>query len=283
MHKNLLLDFYKQHDCTPLHYCEKHGYEFRNEPTGLSAESLNNAMLIAFKMPPERAIEYLKKRFKNLIPTSRWDEMTAIAHDKAFTVAKVMTADLLQDFYNLVETAKAEGWDLTTFQNEALPYAEKTGWTGNKLHRLKIIYDTNMQVSYAKGQYQGMKLLGDQGLRPYWEWLPSKSMQPNPLHIRFYGLVLPYDDPFWKIHYPRSRWGCKCGIHALSTKEIQDRGLEIKTGNNFLTDLTKNDLYKQLIEQEQKSSLNLLEAWEPQTNIYVKSIGDQLKKMLVKS
>ena len=280
MHKHLLLDFYKQHDCTPTQYFHNHSLKFRTESGGLSADSLNNAMLIAFKMPPERAIEYLKKRFKNLIPTARWDEMSAIAHDKAFTVAKVMTADLLQDFYNLVETAKTEGWTLETFQNEALPYAERTGWTGNKLHRLKTIYETNMNVSYAKGQYNQLRLLGDQGLRPYWMWLKSTSMQPNPLHIRFYNLVLPYDDPFWKVHYPRSRWGCKCGIRSLSAKEVQERRLEVKSGDGFISKLTKQDLYKQLIEQEQQSSLHLLEAWEPQTKIYVKSIGDQLRKML---
>ena len=149
-----------------------------------------------------------------------------------------------------------------------------------KVHFVWFPKEEDMQVSYAKGQFQQLKLLGDQGLRPYWMWLKSTSMNPNPLHIRFYGLVLPYDDPFWKTHYPRSRWGCKCGIRSLSTKEIQERGLEVNSGNSFLTDLTKNDLYKQLINQEQNSSLHLLKAWEPQTNIYVKSIGDQLKKML---
>ncbi len=280
MHHNLLIDFYKEHDCTPAHYCHVHGLEFKDEPTKLSADALNAAMLEAFNLPPEQALDYLKKRFKNLIPTWRWNDIDAIAHDKAFTVAKVMSADLLQDFYNLMEQAMKEGWDLSRFQSEALPYAELTGWTGNKLHRLKIIYDTNMKVTYSKSQYNQLRLLGEQGLRPYWMWLKSTARQPNALHMRFYGLVLPYDDPFWKKNYPGTRWGCECGIRSLSEKEVRDRGLEVKNGTDFINTLTQDELLNQLWKQDQESNLNLLKTWDPQTETYIKSIGEQLKQML---
>jgi len=63
----------------------------------------------AFKLPPERAIEWLKQRGKNLKLSTDWDELDAEAHNKAFTVAKVMNADILQLIYDFIEQAKTDG------------------------------------------------------------------------------------------------------------------------------------------------------------------------------
>ena len=84
--------------------------EYRKDPNTFRF-SFWRSLQTAFKLPPERALEWLKQRGKNLKVSTNWDEMNSVAHDNAFTVSKVMSANLLQDIYNHVEKAKSEGWN----------------------------------------------------------------------------------------------------------------------------------------------------------------------------
>jgi hypothetical protein len=276
MNQSLVIDFFKATGKLPSQCCPVHSHKFE-DPLNMGA-----ALPIAFKLPPEKALDYLKKKGSNIITSSRWDELDAAAHDKAFTVAKVMSADLVQDFYNKVEQAKKEGWPVEKFQKEAMDLADSAGWTGNKLHRLKIIYDTNMQIAYARGKYDKQMLLGKQGIYPLLEYMPSRASHPNPIHELFYHKVLRYDDPFWSIHYAPSRWGCKCWVRSLSEKEARDRGLEITNGSDLIDSIKNNPDLQDMYSQELDSSLNILEVWKPQTDIYVQGIGDKLAEMLKK-
>jgi len=261
---SIIVDFFKKTGHLPCHH------HFAD----------NDFIKSGFKVPPEKALEWLKKRGDKLKLTVNWDDLNSEAHNKSFTVAKVLTADLLQNFYNLVEKAKSEGWSLEKFQEEALPYAEQTGWTGNKLHRLRIIYNTNMMTAYARGKYQQQSLLAKNGLYPYLEYLPSSSEEPNPLHKKFYGLVLKFDDPFWNSFYPPSRFGCQCSTRSVSQKEIDDRKLNIVNGNDLIQSILKDPQLSKYYELENKSKLNVLKAWKPATNIYVRGIKQQLEKFL---
>lgn len=266
---NIILDYFKHTGKLPCHH---HKFD----------EAGDDIITAGFKLPPERALGWLKKRGEDLKVTVDWNQMDSFAHSRSFTVAKVMTADLLQDFYNLVEKAKRDGWSVEKFQKEALPFAEKAGWTGNNLHRLKTIYTTNMMTSYAQGKYKQQALLFEQGLYPYLEYRPSTSDEPNPLHKKFYGLILKFDDPFWDIFYPPSRFGCQCGVRSVSQKEFDKKNMKLVNGNDLIEEILKDEKLKKYYELESKGRLNVLKAWKPETAKYVSGIKTELEKMLAK-
>lgn len=265
---NIIIDYFKHTGKLPC----RHHHHFAGEE--------ENIIKTGFKLPPEKALAWLKERGKNLKTTVSWDDLDSSSHDKAFTVAKVMTADLLQEFYNLTEKAKSEGWSMQKFQDEALPSAERAGWSGNKLHRLRVIYNTNMMMAYSQGKYQQQALLADQGLYPYLEYMPSTSEEPNPVHKHFYNMILRFDDPFWKRHFPPSRHGCQCSTRSVSQKEVDKRGLEIVKGDDLIKQITSDPLLNQYYEAESKSRLNPLETWKPKTDVYVSGIRAELEKFI---
>ncbi|GAB1372779.1 hypothetical protein MASR1M45_28420 [Candidatus Kapaibacterium sp.] len=56
--------------------------------TSMKGFRFEDPLQTAFKLPPERALEWLKQRGKNLKISSDWEELDAEAHNKAFTVAR---------------------------------------------------------------------------------------------------------------------------------------------------------------------------------------------------
>lgn len=269
---NLVAEFYNHYGELP---CNCHSHEFKDEKS-----PIDKTIEIAWDLPPKRALEYLKKRADNLRITKSWDELSAEAHDSAFTVANVLTADLLQEFYKLTEKAKKEGWSLSQFQEKAKALPERAGWKGNNPHRLKIVYDTNMQLAFARGKYQGMKLLSEQKIMQYWQYVPSTSSEPNPLHEKYYNKIFRADDPIWSKIYPPSRFGCKCSVRAVSEREMREKGYIVLNGDNFLSEILKDETTLKDFEKEQKNRLNPLKQWEPDTSVYVTGIRQQLDELL---
>lgn len=47
-------------------------------------------------------------------------------------------------------------------------------------------------------------------LYPNLRWIRTRSANPRELHLRFAGLVLPKNDPFWLQNQPGNLWNCKC-------------------------------------------------------------------------
>lgn len=226
---------------------------------------------------PKRALEYLKKRGKKLLTSEEWDNLFNKSHDTAFTIAKVMSADILQMFFDLIEKAKNEGWTLEDFQKEAQSVAEKAGWTGNIKHRLKIIYKTNLGVAFAKGKYEEQKLLAEKGLRPYLKYLPSTSEEQNPLHKVFYNKVFRFDDPIWNIILPPSRFGCECSVRSVSQKEVDESKIKVERGTKVLLDIAKDPILRKELKAHNKSRINVLGTYKPKLDGYNVEISNQLK------
>jgi SPP1 gp7 family putative phage head morphogenesis protein len=216
----------------------------------------------AFKLPPERALEWLKQRGKNLKISSDWDELDAEAHDKAFTVAKVMNADILQLIYDYVERAKSEGMTLKQFQDSLLPELEKKGWAGATPSRLKVIYDTNMQMAYAQGKYRQQKLIAHIYL--YWKYTQIQRPTKRHNHSLLHGKVFRHDDPIWDLIYPPSGFCCKCSVTPIKD------GNNAEDGSKYLNQLKKSKDF----------TLQPAHTWKVDTSKYVKDLRNQLDKML---
>ena len=126
----------------------------------------NVDLSFAFGLPPEKAVEYF--RAKGYTIGWDWRETLHEAHAKAFTVAKVMKVDVLEDIRGAVDRALHDGLTLADFKKDLIPTLQKKGWWGEITHpetgepafidarRLTTIYQTNLQTAYMTGRYQAM-------------------------------------------------------------------------------------------------------------------------------
>lgn len=254
MNSNLIIDYCKKTGKIPV---MRKGYHFA-EP------NLKSIMPIAYKMPPSRAVEYLKKKGKNIISSEGWDSLDAEAHDKAFTVSKVTCAELLQTIYDHVEKAKSEGQTLKQFRDELLPKLKESGWTGATPSRLKVIYDTNMQMASAHGQYKRFKLIAN--IKPYWIYTQIERTNKRHDHALLNGKKFRHDDPIWDLIYPPSGFGCKCSV--TPTKD----GSGVENGADYLEQFKDSEDFQ----------LTPLKPWKPETDKYVEGIKQKLEEMMRK-
>jgi len=234
----------------------------------------NNTWYLASLMKPVKALSYLKKRSK-IITSDEWEKLKKQSHSKAFTVANVTKADVLQDIYDSVLKAKSEGWTVKQFQAQLIPALQKKGWYGSKdntenkqltKHRLKIILDTNMKTSYSQGQYESKKAISK--YRPYWLYTQRDRENKNPAHKKFDGKVFRHDDPIWKKIYPPSQYGCACNVRAISEKELESKNIKVDKGKNY---------EKVLNDNPKEFQIQTLEEWKPDLSKYGKKLKEHLK------
>ncbi|WP_425320094.1 phage minor head protein [Cereibacter azotoformans] len=175
-----------------------------------------------FRRPfPEQAAAF-RLRLGNLVPTARWDDIRRAEHDRAFMVAGALKADLLTDLAAAVDKAVSQGGTLEDFRRDFRAIVERRGWHGwtgegtkaGEAWRTRVIYRTNMAVSYAAGRMAQMV----EGNFKYWVYRHGGSREPRIQHLAWDGLALPPDHPFWQTHAPPNGWGCSCYIVGARTE-----------------------------------------------------------------
>jgi len=185
-----------------------------------------------FKLSPSMAIKYFKNKNNKL--SWDWHEVWQSAHQKSFTVAKLMREDVLQDIKDSLDKSLAEGKTFQQFQKELKPTLQKKGWWGEQfvgdsqgnikkvemgsLSRLKTIYQVNMQTSYMTGRYKIQ--LDNADNRPYWQYVAVMDKRTRPEHAELNERTFRYDDPFWDSFYPPNGWRCRCRVRALSKDDL---------------------------------------------------------------
>jgi len=238
--RNLLIEFYKKYGRVPVDFTE--------------GKSITNQVM---KKPPKEQIKSLMKKGKNLKLTINWNDLDSVAHDRAFTVAKVTNADMLQTILDALIDAKKTGKNVDEFKDSAKSMLEKKGFTSLKPFRLQTIYRMNMLIAYQKEKYEQAQRLGKANIKPYIKYLPSTSAEPNDLHRKFYDLIFRYDDPFWDTYWPPSRFGCQCSTRPLSQQEFQNEGGNLAKGDKLIKSLGKDAVLKKQIDNYEKSGLKI--------------------------
>ena len=162
-----------------------------------------------FGREPEQVVEYLKQ--KGYTFSWRWQDTLEAAHARAFTVAKVMRLDILQDIRDSLDRAIREGRTFEQFQRELMPTLKTKGGWGKGMvgdgagggevvqlgspRRLRTIYDVNLQTANQAGRYKSQ--WEDRENRPYWMYVAILDGRTRPLHRALNGKVFRCDDPFW--------------------------------------------------------------------------------------
>lgn len=202
-----------------------------------------------FGMPPEKAIEYFQA--KGYAITWSWKDLWQEAHAKAFTVAKVLNSDILDDIRGALDDALNNGTTLRDFEKTLTPILQAKGWWGKTEHtdtttgevstaqlgsprRLKTIYQTNLQTAYMAGRYRSMMESADS--HPYWRYVAVLDGRTRPAHRAMNGRVFRYDDALWSTHYPPNGFNCRCRVSPLSAAAVESEGITVQSSEGQLID-----------------------------------------------
>jgi prophage muMc02, F protein len=184
------------------------------------------------------AFEHFKS--KKILPGFSHYDVWLYQHSLAFTVAKMMDADMLAEVKDAVESAQQNGTAFADFKKRLKPYLMAKGWWGEQVmtdpldgepklvqlgstRRLKTIFNTNMQTAFAAGQWQ--RIQANKKALPYLRYNHSAAGHPRDNHKRYYGLVLPVDHDIWKVIFPPNGYGCKCSVSALTRRQAEREGI----------------------------------------------------------
>lgn len=196
--------------------------------------------VIPVGLSPREAVEYFQRKGHQF--AFSWQDVERAEHAKAFSVAKVMRADVLKDLRESVDDAIEHGTTLADFRRELTPTLQRYGWWGTQRmvdpadgreklvqlgspRRLETIYDTNLRTSYATGKWE--QIQRTKAARPYLRYIHLDGANPRPQHAAWNGLVLPVDDPFWTTHYPPNGWRCHCSVQQLSDRDLDRYGYTV--------------------------------------------------------
>ena len=188
--------------------------------------------------PPREALDWFEA--KGLKPSFDHRDVWREEHVHAFTVAKMMEADLLAWVQKDTARAMREGMTYQQWRRGLEPRLREAGWWGIQERmdpktgelrpvqlgspwRLRVIYDTNMRMARAAGQWQ--RAVESRETHPYLVYGLGPSIRHRKLHEAWDGLMYPLDDPFWQTHMPPNGWLCKCHVRQVSRVEAKRRGM----------------------------------------------------------
>ena len=225
------------------------------------------AILLAFDKAPEEAVKYLESQGIKI--NWNWKEQKDIIKKRAFTVSKVLSADVLQMVLDNLQKAVKEGDTFEDFKKDLEPKLKNSGYTkkdDGSAWRLKNIYQTNLQTSYNAGRYaQQMEVTEE---FPYWELDAIMDSHTTDGCRSVNGVILPASDAFWKTNYPPRHFGCRSKVIAHSKATLKSHGKSLSNPNKY-----KN-------EKPAEGFDFLPGEWMPDFNKYSKSVRNKLEKML---
>lgn len=172
------------------------------------------------KQKPKTLLEKLRLRSKNFIPTARFDELTAAQHRQAFTVAKIETANALQNIFDKLDNGIAEGKTIQEMKKDLLDYLPKS--------RLTTVIQTNLSQSYRQGRWEQQQKAKDFGLN-YLQWIHTNegALGEREEHSALHMKVFRADDPWLLRNYPPCEYNCACYMRALTDSELAEMGLKV--------------------------------------------------------
>ena len=238
-------------------------------------------------LKPDKAIEFLKQKGYEF--SWDWQEIFKEAHNKAFTVAKVMKLDILQDIKEEVDRSLQEGTTFQDFQRSLKPILKTKGWWGqtradqvpgydpnsgippDKIiqlgspRRLETIYRTNIRTSMAQAKWAAMQSQKQE--RPYVQYLQVQRPNKRDSHAKLNEKIFSIDDPVLNVIAPPNGFGCDCRLRSLTKDEVKELGLEVTPGKEI--NFTPENGWDYNPGKKD---------FKPDLNKYDKKLADQYKK-----
>lgn len=182
--------------------------------------------------PKDAVAAFLRRDL--LLPSFKWHDVWQQEHLRGFAVAGVMRHDILQLVYDEIGAALQGGGRERDFVKRVGARLEAKGFWGNvpiehpetgeqrstrfNDARLRLIFNTNLAVSYAAGKYQRFER--SKKYFPFLRYVRSTADTRRESHEAWAGVTLPHDDPWWELHKPVKAWGCRCTVQQLSQNQL---------------------------------------------------------------
>lgn len=203
--------------------------------------------MIPLTLIDRAALEHLKS--KALQGSFSHYDIWLDQHQYAFTVAKMMDADMLAEVRSAIADALANGTGFADFQKRLKPYLMARGWWGEQVmidpldgqaktvqlgstRRLRKIFETNMATAHAASCWQ--RIERNAKAMPYLRYNPSASTHKRDDHKRYYGLILPVKHPIWQQIFPPNGYGCKCTVSQLTRGQAEREGISEEPNFEFM-------------------------------------------------
>lgn len=187
-----------------------------------------------YGMAPEGAISYLESL--GIAVTWDWKEQLSVIRRRAFTVAKVAKADVLQAVHDELKKASTSGVSYEQWKESTSAMLRTKGWStkdDGSAWRLDTIFRTNMQSAYHAGRYE--RLRGTSDRFGFWQYRAVGDRRSRPKHRELDGLILPREHPFWKRVFPPNGFMCRCSVVALTEEQARALGYRPPTGSTAIT------------------------------------------------
>ncbi|MFV2030516.1 phage minor head protein [Neisseria sp. S1] len=232
------------------------------------------------------ALGYLKS--KKLLPGFSHYDVWLYEHAVAFTVAKMMDTDMLADVQTALTDAMQNGTTFADFKKRLKPYLMAKGWWGESVmldpeddalkvvqlgstRRLRTIFHTNLQTSYAAGQWA--RIQNRKTALPYLKYIPSAATHKRDAHKPYYNLILPVEHELWNTIFPPNGYGCLCSVRQLTkTQALRERGEDIAKDPGGFTEAQK-EAHKQG-RLEDSPNIETIEFTNPRTGQTVRIPAD---------
>ena len=92
-------------------------------------------------------------------------------------------------------------------------------------HRLRTIYQTNIQSAYSHGRW--IRQQEDKKNKPYLIYLTKNDSLVRPEHQILHKIIRPIGDVFWLYNTPPLSINCRCKTRALTPNEAEQRGITL--------------------------------------------------------
>lgn len=203
--------------------------------------------MIPLTLIDRAALEHLKS--KALQGSFSHYDVWLDQHKYAFTVAKMMDEDLLEEVRSAIADALTNGTGFADFQKRLKPYLMSRGWWGEQVmidpldgqaktvqlgstRRLRRIFETNIATAHAASRWQ--RIERNAKAMPYLRYNPSASTHKRDDHKRYYDLVLPVKHPIWQQIFPPNGYGCKCTVTQLTRGQAEREGISEEPDFEFV-------------------------------------------------
>jgi SPP1 gp7 family putative phage head morphogenesis protein len=197
-------------------------------------------------LPPKDAIDFFRN--KGYAISFNWQDIWQEEHARAFTVAKALRYDVLEDIRAAVDSALANGTTLQQFKKDLVPKLKAKGWWGSaplydsktdriimsqlgSSKRLAIIYDTNLRMARAAGQWVRIEKVKKH--RPYLRYTVVIDGRTRLAHKEKHNYIFPVDHPFWDSWFPPNGWNCRCTVIQYSARDLANKDLFVTSESDF--------------------------------------------------
>ncbi|TAL29006.1 MAG: hypothetical protein EPN98_21425 [Phenylobacterium sp.] len=160
------------------------------------------AELPGIPIDPDRFHEAVAAIRKKLpVSDEQWEQLTDDERETAIKVGVAAQGDLVQDVFDALDRAVADG---TTFEDFKAEVGQQLAddWGGEDGARLETIFRSGVMSAYNDGREEIFSDPAVKEERPYWRWelVDDGSQGKDDPCLDFEDLILPADDPFWDSH-----------------------------------------------------------------------------------